>query len=106
MDNEYQKGDIFRNEREVLTPEQIILIGELYEELTRNKGWKMLCEWVEKQITLQKERLIDMRQVKSIEEVNDIRRFIMAYKWIAGKPKECIDKKNKTLEEIKKRSNK
>jgi hypothetical protein len=102
----YPKGDIFKGEREVLTPEQIIAIGKAYEELIRNPGWKMLCEWVEKQIALQKERLVDIRQVKSIEEVNDIRILIMAYKWIAGKPKECIDKKNKTEEEIKKRRDK
>ena len=104
MENKYQKGDAYRNEKELLTPEQIIEHGKAYEELIRNNGWKLLNIWIEKQINLQRDRLIDIRMVKTFDEVNDIRILIIAYKWIIGKPKEMVDKKNKLLEEIKKRS--
>ena len=106
MVNKYQKGDAYSNEKELLTPEQIIEHGKAYEELIRNNGWKLLNIWIEKQINLQRDRLIDIRMVKTFDEVNDIRILIMAYKWIISKPKEMVDKKNKLLEEIKKRRDK
>jgi len=104
MEKKYQRGDAYRNEREVMPPEQIIANGEAYEELIKNKGWILLNNWVEKFIDLNRKRLESIRETKTIEEVNDIRIVIDVYKWIMARPKECIDKKNKLLEDIKKRS--
>jgi hypothetical protein len=104
MEDEYQRGDIFKKLTEVeqkLTPEEIIARGNVFEDFIKSKGWKYLSEWINRSIEF-KRALLESYNARTIDEINDIRTSMSVYKLILNKPIEYIKKKNNLVEKIEK----